>query len=44
VTPEEQGRLNSRKAVLSALILAGVAILAAALFLWVALSRACAGH
>jgi hypothetical protein len=38
---EEQERLNSRKAVVAALILAGVVLLAAALFLWVVLSRSC---
>jgi len=41
VTPEEQARLNSRKAVVSALILAGVVLLAAAAFLAVVLTRAC---
>jgi hypothetical protein len=41
VTSEEQDRLNSRKAVLSILILAGVLLLGAALFLWVVFSRAC---
>jgi hypothetical protein len=38
---EEPDRLNSRKAVVAVLILAGVVLLAAAVFLWVVLSRAC---
>jgi hypothetical protein len=40
---EEQERLNSRKAVVAALILAGLVLLAAAVFLWVVLARACSG-
>jgi hypothetical protein len=40
VTPDERDRLNSRKAVVAALILAGVVLLAAAVFLWVVLARA----
>lgn len=38
---DDETRLRSSKAVAAALMLAGVLILAAAVFLWVVLSRAC---
>lgn len=39
---EEPERLNSRKAVVAALMLAGVVLVGVAVFLWVVLARACA--
>lgn len=39
--PEGEERLSSGKAVTAALILAGLALLAAAVFFWVLLQRAC---
>jgi hypothetical protein len=39
---EEQERLNSRKAVVAALMLAGLVLVGVGMFLWVVLARACA--
>ncbi len=39
---EGQERLNSRKAVVAALMLTGLVLLGVGMFLWVVLARACA--
>jgi hypothetical protein len=43
VASDERERLNSRKAVVAMLTMALVVLFAAGVFLWVVLSRACAG-
>jgi hypothetical protein len=39
--PDDESRLSSGKAVKSMLLLAGVVLAAAAVFLWVVLAKAC---
>jgi hypothetical protein len=42
--PDEESRLSSPKAFKSMLLLAGVVLAAAAVFLWVVLTKACGGN
>jgi hypothetical protein len=42
--PDDDSRLSSPKAVKSMLLLAGVVLVAAAVFLWVVLTKACGAH